>query len=304
MERFGVSPELFPAVTESAQVVGVTTGLQGLMGIPDGVAVVAGSADHVASTLAAGITQPGELLIKFGGAGDILYCVDKIDTHPQLFFDYHVVPNRYLINGCMAASGSLVKWLTKDILETQDPQVFRRMDQEAERLPAASEGLIILPYFLGEKTPLFDPEARGVIFGLTLSHTRAHLFRAVLEAVIYGFRHHVDVLRSAGYVPTRILATNGGAKSAFWCQIAADVLGAPVRSFPAHPGSALGVAFLAGMSTGLFSKWEEIQAFLGEYRDHVPNQENVEIYNRAYEIYRSLYQQLDPCFQSLSALYR
>lgn len=303
MERFGISPDLFPPVAEPGQVVGVTGGVEEGMGLPDGIPVIAGSADHVASTLAAGITQPGDMLIKFGGAGDILYCTDRLDTHPKLFFDYHIVPGRCLINGCMAASGSLVKWLTKDIMGTQDPAIFRRMDQEAERVPAASEGLIVLPYFLGEKTPLFDPQARGVIFGLTLAHTKAHLFRAVLEAVIYGFRHHVEVLESAGYVPGRVLATNGGAKSSFWCQIAADVLGYKVRSFPTHPGSAMGVAFLAGMSTGVFTDWGEIQAFLSEYREYTPNPENVEIYDRAYGIYRQLYTQLDPCFRALSALY-
>jgi len=302
MERFGIDPDLFPPVSRSGQVVGETQGTEA-MGLPEGVPVIGGSADHVASTLAAGITEPGELLIKFGGAGDILYCTDRLDTHPKLFFDYHIVPERYLINGCMAASGSLVKWLTKDIMGTRDPEIFRQMDREAEGVPPASEGLIILPYFLGEKTPLFDPQARGVMFGLTLSHTRAHLFRAVLEAVIYGFRHHVEVLESAGYAPTRVLATNGGAKSAFWCQIAADVLGREVRSFPTHPGSAMGVAFLAGMTTGVFDRWEDIQAFLGEYRDYTPKAENVEIYNRAYDIYRRLYTQLDPCFRALSALY-
>ena len=141
------------------------------------------------------------------------------------------------------------------------------------------------------------------MFGLTLSHTKAHLFRAVLEAVIYGFRHHLEVLESAGYVPKRILATNGGAKSSFWCQIAADVLGFEVRSFPAHPGSAMGVAFLAGISTGVFSDWGQIQNFLGEYRDYRPNPKNREIYNRAYGIYRKLYTQMEPCFQAVPNLY-
>lgn len=303
MEPFGIDPDLFPPVSDSGEIVGTTLGVEKCMGLPDGIPVIGGSADHVASTLAAGIIEPGDMLIKFGGAGDILYCTDRLDTHPKLFFDYHIVPNRYLINGCMAASGSLVKWLTRDIMGTQDPQIFRQMDREAEQVPPASDGLIILPYFLGEKTPLFDPQARGVMFGLTLSHTKAHLFRAVLEAVIYGFRHHVEVLESAGYVPKRVLATNGGAKSAFWCQIAADVLGCQVRSFPTHPGSAMGVAFLAGMSTGVFSDWSRIHDFLDGYRDYRPDRDNMDIYNRAYGIYRALYTQLDPCFRTLSALY-
>ncbi len=303
MERFGLSPSLLPPVSQPGEVVGTTVGTESL-GLPQGIPVIAGSADHVASTLAAGITRPGELLIKFGGAGDILFCTDRLATHPKLFFDYHIVPGHYLINGCMAASGSLVKWLTKDILGTEDPQVFQRMDREAEKLPPASDGLIILPYFLGEKTPLFDPQARGVLFGLTLSHTREHLFRAVLESVIYGFRHHVELLEEAGYTPTRVLATNGGAKSSFWCQIAADVLNRPVRSFPAHPGSAMGVAFLAGMSGGVFTDWEQIQGFLGEYRDYRPIPDHVKVYDRAYALYRELYPSLKPCYDKLSGLYR
>lgn len=303
LEPFGVSPDLFPPVSPSGQVVGTTRGTEELS-LPEGIPVIAGSADHVASTLAAGITRPGELLIKFGGAGDILFCTDRLETHPKLFFDYHIVPDRYLINGCMASSGSLVKWLTKDILGTEDPDIFREMDRRAAQLPPGADGLIILPYFLGEKTPLFDPQARGVMFGLTLSHTREHLFRAVLESVIYGFRHHVDVLAGAGYVPTRVLATNGGAKSAFWCQIAADVLDRPIRSFPAHPGSAMGVAFLAGMSGGIFTDWEQIHAFLGQYRDYEPIPAHARVYDRSYAIYRKLYTQLRPCCDDLAGLYR
>lgn len=302
LERFGISPDLLPPVSQPGEVVGTTAGTEDL-GLPSGIPVISGSADHVASTLAAGITRPGELLIKFGGAGDILFCTDRLETHPKLFFDYHIVPGHYLINGCMAASGSLVKWLTKDILGTEDPGIFKEMDRQAAQLPPASDGLIILPYFLGEKTPLFDPQARGVMFGLTLSHTKAHLFRAVLESVIYGFRHHVEVLGEAGFVPTRVLATNGGAKSSFWCQIAADVLGREIRSFPAHPGSAMGVAFLAGMTAGVFRDWDQIQLFLGEHRDYTPDPENTKVYDRSYAIYRELYSQLKPSYTALSALY-
>ena len=163
---------------------------------------------------------------------------------------------------------------------------------------------MILPYFLGEKTPLFDPSARGVMFGLTLSHTPGHIFRAILEAVIYGFKHHIDVLAEMGYTPRRIFATNGGSKSSFWCQIAADVLDAHVTSFPKHPGSALGVAFLAGIHAGVFRDFEEIQKFLvSGAQEYDPIEENAKIYRKSYQIYRELYQELRPSFAAVQRLY-
>lgn len=304
LRQFDIPLSFFPKVNASMDQVGqISQEASQQTGLPAGIPVIAGSADHVASTLAAGIIDQGDLLIKFGGAGDILYCTDEITTNDRLFFDYHIVPHRYLINGCMAASGSLVKWFTNDILQCTQPDTFQALDKQAEAVPAGSNGLVILPYFVGEKTPLFDPTARGVFFGLTLSHQRPAIFRAILESVIFGFRHHIDVLAEDQYVPKHIYATNGGAKSKFWCQIAADILGYTIKSFPSHPGSALGVAFLAGMSAGMFQDWSEIHQFLQDFQIYTPNPANQEIYNRAYHIYRSLYERNREGFSELFQLY-
>lgn len=297
MMEFGIEPSLFPEARHSGDIVGAISKEAALQtGLREHIPVIAGAADHVASTLAAGIRDEGDLLIKFGGAGDILYCINQIQATPKLFFDYHIVPDKYLLNGCMSSSGSLVKWYVQQFLNSHEPDIFKQLDQEAMKVRPGSDGLIILPYFLGEKTPLFDPQARGVFFGLTLSHGRGHIFRAILEAVIYGFRHHIEVIEELGYKPKRIFATNGGAKSSFWCQIAADVLRSNIRSFPAHPGSALGVAFLAGMSAGLFTDWSQIDGFLNEYREYEPIQSHSDIYDQTYAIYRNLYHQLSPSF--------
>jgi len=304
LDQFGIPSSFFPAVSASSSVIGeVSRQAAEVLGIPQGIPVIAGSADHVASTLAAGIVEEGDLLIKFGGAGDILYCVKDLVLNEKLFFDYHIVPEHYLLNGCMAASGSLVKWFTNDILRCTDPDTFRLLDQEAEQVPAASDGLIVLPYFVGEKTPIFDPTARGVFFGLTLAHQRPAIFRAILESVIYGFRHHIDILAQSGLTPKHIYATNGGAKSKFWCQIAADILGNTIKSFPSHPGSALGVAFLAGKSCGIFQEWDEIHRFLQDYRIYQPDPYNQNIYNRSYRIYRELYERNKAGFSDLYHLY-
>ena len=214
LEVSGLSVDLFPPVRFPTEVIGeVSREAAEATGLAPGTPVVAGSADHVASALAAGLRDAGDLLIKFGGAGDILYCLDRLEIHPQLYIDYHDIPGRYLLNGCMAASGSLVKWFVTEVLGWEaGGATYRRLDEEATDVPPASDGLIVLPYFLGEKTPIFDPEARGVFFGLTLSHGRGHLFRAILEAVIYGFRHHLEILRERGYPITRVGRRRRGAQ--------------------------------------------------------------------------------------------
>lgn len=292
MELLGLRSDMLLPVSDSTAVIGETRGLEARTGLPDGIPVIAGSADHVASALAAGITREGKLLIKFGGAGDILYCINQIAPQKKLFWDAHVIPGKYLLNGCTATSGSLLKWTVRELFRDFDEDAFIRYDRLSRDVPAGSNGLVVLPYFLGEKTPLFDPQARGTIVGLNLSHTREDIYHAVLESVIYSFRHHRDVLEEAGYHPSFIAATDGGARSPLWCQIAANILQQPVHAYTSHPGSALGVAFTAGKGTGLFSEWEEIDQFLGKHYDYFPDQRTKNAYDECYAIYRILYRSL------------
>ncbi|MDO4801269.1 MAG: FGGY-family carbohydrate kinase [Prevotellaceae bacterium] len=300
-----MNPAMLPAVKDPMEIAAKTSAeIEELTGLPCGIPIVGGSADHVASTLASGIIDEGDLLIKFGGAGDILYCTEELKTSDKLFFDYHDVPNKYLLNGCMASSGSLVKWFTHDILRSDDKDILKELDAEAEKLPPASDGLIILPYFLGEKTPIFDPSARGIMFGLTLSHGYAHIFKAIMESVVYGFRHHIDVLTEMGYKPKQVIASDGGAKSPLWCQISADILNADIKAYPSHPGSGLGVAFVAGMGIGMFKDWSEIKIFLSDYKEYKPNPDAVKVYEKAYQVYRRLYPELKEDCSLLEQLYK
>jgi xylulokinase len=272
------------------------------LGLTPSIPVLAGSADHVASALACGVAEPGDTLIKFGGAGDLLYCTDRPVFHPDLYFDYHDMPERYLLNGCMAASGSLVRWLLGRLGATEAD--IGRLSRAAAAIGPGSEGLVVLPYFLGEKTPILDPAARGVIFGLLLHHGDGHLFRAVLESVVYGFRHHVDVLESAGHRVGKVLAGNGGAQSPLWRQIAADVLGRRITAFPGHPGSALGVAYLAAQGAGLQPRCGIESITAADAVVHHPDAQAQRAYDVGYQIYRELYastRHLLPLAAALSA---
>ncbi len=303
--EFGLSPEWFPPVREPLDVIGaVTPQVAEQTGLPAGAPVIAGSADHVASALAAGVIEEGDVLIKFGGAGDILFCTDQLQTNERLFFDYHDIAGKYLLNGCMASSGSLVRWFVSQFVpQDLDGNVYARLDDEAEEVSPGSEGLVVLPYLLGEKTPIFDPDARGVFFGLSLHHTPAHLFRAILESVIYGFRHHIDVLAEQGHYPKRVYATNGGAKSRLWLQIAADVLGLPLISYKGHPGSSLGAAFLAGKAVGIYENWNEIADCVPERQEYQPDAEAHALYNVSYAVYRRLYEKLRDEFKLMAETY-
>ena len=269
-------------------------------GLREGTPVVAGSADHVASAFSAGLKRAGDLLVKLGGAGDILMVLDTFHPDPRLFIDYHVTPSQYLINGCMAASGSIIKWFRAQFA----PQAgYAQLDAEAEPLPPGAEGLLLLPYFIGEKTPIFDPLARGVLFGLTLRHTRAHVFRAVLEAISFGFYHHLQVLDEIGFRPNpTVMVTNGGAHSALWRQVTADVLGLTLHALDEHPGSSLGAMFVAGMGVGAFDDWGQIDRFLRISNITEPNMAHHARYRELFALYRELYEVNRPLFARMQEL--
>jgi xylulokinase len=159
--------------------------------------------------------------------------------------------------------------------------------------------LVLLPYFLGEKTPINDPLARGVLFGLSLSHTRGHIYRAILEGIAYGFQHHLAVLAERNLQAGKARVTNGGARSAFWKQVTADVLGIPLEEVAQHPGSSLGAAFIAGMGAGQFKEWEEVERFIRVSSVVRPDPRAHERYQELFQVYRGLYETLRETFPAL-----
>jgi xylulokinase len=290
--------ELLPAVRTSSELAGeVTSEAAAATGLRAGTPVVAGSADHVASAFAAGLLDEGDLLVKLGGAGDILLTTAEPLVDERLYLDYHLAPGRWLPNGCMAASGSLIRWFQREL---SGGASLRELDAEAEQVSPGAGGIVVLPYFLGEKTPINDPDARGAIVGLHLGHTRGALFRALLEGIAFGFRHHLDVFAERGFEARRVRVTNGGARSRLWRQVTADVLGRPLE-VPHTAGSALGAAFAAGIGTGMFSDWSEIERFVSVRETVEPDTRASEPYDDAYAAYRQLYPQLRPLYRRAAA---
>ncbi|WP_413991447.1 FGGY-family carbohydrate kinase [Labrys okinawensis] len=268
-------------------------------GLSVGIPVVGGAADHIASALCAGVLAPGDVLLKFGGSVDVLIASDTVAPDPRLYLDYHLVPGLYMPNGCMATGGSGLNWFVQTFAGGEREAAARAgltlhqyLDRLAAEVPAGAEGVQVLPYFLGEKTPIHDPAIRGAFSGLSLSSGLPHLWRALLEAYAYAIRHHVEVLQDMGHATTNFLVSDGGSNSAVWMQIVADVLQAPLRRLSGHPGSCLGAAWTAAVGSGLAEDWAGVSGFIS-LRDRIePQASNRSVHARGYESFRALYQQL------------
>ncbi len=281
----GADARLLPPIRRPEQVVGhVSSEAAAETGLPVGVPVVAGAADHIGSTFAAGILDDGDLLVKLGGAGDIMLAVDEPRVDERLYLDYHLMPGRYVMSGCMATSGSLIRWFQREIGAGAS---LADLDAEAAQVEPGSGGVVALPYFLGEKTPINDPEATGAFVGLRLTQGRGHLFRAVLEGISFGFRHHLEVFEEHGHPPRRVRVTDGGSRSGIWTQITADVLGLPLEKVTLRSGSAFAAAFAAGVGVEAFTDWREVERFISVSEVIEPHPDAA--YERNYERYRACY---------------
>ena len=288
----GVGASLFGPIRDPADVIGgVSAAMAARTGLRAGTPVVAGLADHVSSAFGAGLARHGDLLVKLGGSVDVLACSDRPLLDARLYLDAHPSPGLWLPNGCMASGGSGVRWFQRELA---DGAALEALDDEAAATPPGAEGVVLLPYLLGEKTPVNDPLARGAFVGLRAGHGRGHLFRALLESFAYGVRHHLEVLSEHGVRPARARVTNGGASSRIWKQVVADVTGLVLEPVLDHPGSALGAAFAAGMGSGAFAAWSDVGRFVTLAEPVLPRAETAQAYDEGYRVYRSLYAALKP----------
>jgi len=275
-------PELLPVRHPGTVVGSVSATAAAQTGLSVGTVIVVGGADHVLSAFGAGLLHHGDALVKLGGAGDILAVSDHLFLDDRLYLDAHPLAGQWLPNGCMATSGSLLRWeqqLLGDVaLET--------LDGEA----SASEpgALLALPYFLGEKTPLHDPDLRGVIAGLHLGTTRGDLHRSFLEAIAYGFRAHVDIFEQGGLVLGTVRITNGGSKSRLWREILASVLQRDLHSIINHPGASFGAATLAGLGIGEIDSPRYVLEALEPGEVISPNPDHVARYEERYQSFLAL----------------
>ncbi|WDZ83359.1 FGGY-family carbohydrate kinase [Micromonospora cathayae] len=239
-----------PRLAWSAEVVGtVSAAAAEATGLPVGTPVCAGTVDAWAEAVSVGVRHPGDLMLMYGSTMFFVQVLRDLARHPQLWNTAGVGPDAYCLAAGMATSGSLTSWLRELVGDVP----FETLVAEAARVPAGADGLLLLPYFAGERTPIFDPHARGVVAGLTLRHGRGHLFRAVYEGIAFGVRQILELLDTAENPVRRLVAVGGGTQGGLWTRIVSDVTGRTQEVPAVTIGASYGDALLAGIGAGLLA---------------------------------------------------
>ncbi|MCW2859547.1 MAG: carbohydrate kinase [Actinoallomurus sp.] len=292
-----IAPGLeLPPLAWPGEVVGtVTASAAARTGLATGVPVIAGTIDAWAEAVSVGVTRPGDVMVMYGTTMFLIEVLAERRTWPGLWGTVGVTPGTYDLAAGMATSGAVTDWLRQ-----LTGAVYEELIEEARAAGPGAGGLVMLPYFAGERTPLFDPDARGLVLGLTLDHGRGHLYRAALEGTAFGVRHNLEAMRSAGGEAGRLVAVGGGTKGGLWTRIVSDVLGRAQTMPSVTIGACYGDALLAARAAGL-SDGEDWNPPVGTVE---PDRAAGKIYDELYAVYRGLYPATRDAAHALAALSR
>jgi xylulokinase len=298
---------LLPALFESPDVCG-TVSSQGAAatGLRQGTPVVAGAGDQAAGAIGMGIVAPGTVSASIGTSGVVFAATDRpaLELQGRLHTFCHAVPGRWHVMGVTQAAGLSLRWFRDqfgadadgngdgdgngDEKDSRDP--YERLTDEAGRVPPGCHGLLWTPYLMGERTPHLDPNARAALVGLTATHTRAHVIRAILEGVAFSLRDTFTLFGEMKVAVNKIRLGGGGARSSLWRQIQADVYGSEVEIVEAEEGAAYGAAILAGVGAGMWNSVDEACAAVVRVAKKIkPQPDAVAVMNASYAAYRKVY---------------
>ena len=292
-EEMGIRHSLLPDIYPCHAVVGkVTRSAAELCGLCEGIPVVAGGLDAACGTLGAGVLHNGETQEQGGQAGGFSICTDTYSADPRLILGFHVAPDRWLLQGGTVGGGGVMKWLVDELWQDSS---YDELGKLASDVPPGSDCLVFLPYMSGERSPIWDPKAKGVYYGLDYAKTKGHMVRAALEGTVFALRHNLEVAQRAGATVERFRSMGGAANSTFWTQLKSDITGKPIDVPSSDTATTLGAAILAGVATGVYASFEEaIEKTVKVKRSHEPNNEYDNIYQNNYEIFLELYERLKP----------
>jgi xylulokinase len=300
LQAAGINPDLLPEIVSATYIVGALTPQAARdLGLNEDTLVIAGSGDEHAACVGAGALEPGIVVDLLGTAEPVCTAAytplfDQtrlVETHS------HAHPDRWLLENPGFVSGGNYRWLRDTIYAGS--MTYEQMNQEAAQTPAGSDGLIFLPFMMGAMAPAWNDRARGVFYGLTLTHSRAHLTRAVLEGAAYALRSIIEAMQAAGAPVREIRVVGGGAQSTLMCQIRADVLGLPVVTLSTAETTVIGAALLAAVGAGI---QPDLQA-AADLTTHVvhitePNPANRAVYDSGYKHFLRLCGDLKDSFEA------
>lgn len=297
----GVSEQFLPDIYQCHDIIGtVTKKAAAETGLLEGTPVAAGGLDAACGALGAGVVRDGETQEQGGQAGGMSICLDEYKADKRLILSYHVTSSQWLLQGGTVGGGGVMRWLEQEFgayerIKGQEngKSSLDLFNETAGRVSPGCDGMVFLPYMAGERSPLWDPKAKGVFYGLDFSKTKGHFIRCAMEGVAFSLRHNLEVAENAGAVVEELRAMGGSANSLLWTQIKSDITGKRIVVPSSDTATTLGAAILAGVGTGIYADFKEAAAkTVIQKRIHEPDITNKAVYDRNYETYLQLYENL------------
>ena len=279
-ERLGIPMNFLPEICNCDHVVGTVTAKAAQeCGLAEGTPVVAGGLDAACGTLGAGVIHPGETQEQGGQAGGMSICMDEYKADPRLILSYHVIPDKWLLQGGTTGGGGVMRWFEHEFAD------YERMMKEQTGESSLNQ--------LNEIAEKVSPYAKGVFYGLDFAKTKGHMVRACMEGVALSLRHNLEIAEEAGAKAEVLRAMGGSANSLLWTQIKSDITGKPIVVPASDTATTLGAALLAGVGTGLYKDYDEaVTLTVKETRHHEPDPDNKTVYDQTYQTYLDLYKSL------------
>lgn len=300
-EKMGIPRSFLPELVPSHQVVGtVTPKAAEKTGLAVGTPVVAGGLDAACGTLGAGVIHIGETQEQGGQAGGMSICIEEYAADPRLILGAHVVSGQWLLQGGTVGGGGVMRWFEKEfagyereIADRVGKSSLDQLNEIAQETPPGSDGVVFLPYMAGERSPIWDPNAKGVYYGLDFNKTKGHMVRAAMEGVAFSLKHNLDIAEDTGAKVEELRAMGGSANSLLWTQIKSDITGKPIVVPSSDTATTLGAVILAGVGVGVYKDFEEaVHMTVKLTRRHEPDMEKHRLYQKNYETYLELYESL------------
>ena len=297
-----MSENLLPTVYESAEITGtISAKCAAETGLKEGTKVVAGAGDNAAGAIGMGIVKTGAVSATIGTSGVVFAVTDKpsIDLRGRIHTFCHAVPHRWHVTGVTQAAGLSFRWFRDNFAANES---YDDLVEGAKKIPVGADGLIWTPYLMGERTPHVDSSVRASLIGLTASHTKAHVVRAILEGVAFSLRDAIEIFKQLNIPIENIRLGGGGATSPLWRQIQADVYGQKVEIVATEEGAAYGAALLAGVGGGAWKTIEEAcEKTIHVAEEIFPNEKSVGILNRQYKAFQKVYSSLESVMEILNS---
>ncbi|MDR1137882.1 MAG: FGGY-family carbohydrate kinase [Synergistaceae bacterium] len=264
-------------------------------GLAEGTPVTAGTDDAAAEAISAGITDTGDMMVMLGSSMYLICITEREIRDERMWSSGYVIPDTFTLQGATNNAGTLTRWLGENIYRDfaagpgRGKNSFELMMDDAGDIPPGSDGLVVLPYFAGERSPIGDPLAKGVFFGLTLRHKRGHIYRACLESIAYSLRQHLEIMESRGIRPDVLTAVGGGTKNPLWMQILADVSGKSIQTPAVNAGASYGDALIATIASGHNKNFSALKGIIRYETAYKPDMETNMKYEPYYDIFSRLY---------------